>query len=127
MAALSRRGPGLEPLDGPALRGCSRFPSAPWSAPCARRLSRGSCASATLTWRSFVTFPLLVQMFLWFFVFPELLPKGMGDAIKQMPPPWGSYVPAVLCLGLYTSVRVAEQVAQAYSRCRAARVWQRRH
>jgi len=27
-----------------------------------------------------------------------------------MPPPWGSYVPAILCLGLYTSVRVAEQV-----------------
>ena len=54
--------------------------------------------------------PLLVQMFLWFFVVPELLPVSLGDAIKQMPPPWGSYVPAVLCLGIYTSVRVAEQV-----------------
>jgi glutamate/aspartate transport system permease protein len=54
--------------------------------------------------------PLLVQMFLWFFVLPELLPKTLGDAIKQMPPPWGSYLPAVLCLGIYTSVRVAEQV-----------------
>jgi glutamate/aspartate transport system permease protein len=54
--------------------------------------------------------PLIVQMFLWFFVFPELLPKAAGDAIKQMPPPWGSYIPAVLCLGIFTSVRVAEQV-----------------
>ncbi len=54
--------------------------------------------------------PLLVQMFLWFFVFPELVPKALGDAIKQIPPPWGSYLPAVLCLGLYTSVRVAEQI-----------------
>jgi glutamate/aspartate transport system permease protein len=54
--------------------------------------------------------PLLVQMFLWFFVVPELLPARLGDAIKQMPPPWASFVPAVLCLGLYTSVRVAEQV-----------------
>ena len=54
--------------------------------------------------------PLLVQMFLWFFVVPEVLPTRLGDAIKQMPPPWGSYLPAVLCLGLYTSVRVAEQV-----------------
>jgi glutamate/aspartate transport system permease protein len=54
--------------------------------------------------------PLIVQMFLWFFVFPEFLPKGLGDAIKQMPPPWGSYIPAVLCLGIFTSVRVAEQV-----------------
>jgi glutamate/aspartate transport system permease protein len=54
--------------------------------------------------------PLLVQMFLWFFVLPELLPKGLGDAMKQMPPPWASYFPAVLCLGIYMSVRIAEQV-----------------
>src|SRR5882762_5501140 len=47
----------------------------------------------------FRNIPLIVQMFLWFFVFPELVP-----------PPWGSYVPAVLCLGIFTSVRVAEQV-----------------
>jgi glutamate/aspartate transport system permease protein len=58
----------------------------------------------------FRNIPLLVQMFLWFFVFPELLPKGMGDAIKQMPPPWSAFIPAVLCLGIFTSVRVAEQV-----------------
>src|SRR2546421_6306903 len=54
--------------------------------------------------------PLIVQMFLWFFVVPELLPKDLGDAIKQMPPPWSSYLPAVMCLGIFTSVRVAEQV-----------------
>ena len=58
----------------------------------------------------FRNIPLLVQMFLWFFVVPELLPKGPGDWVKQMPPPWGSYLPAVMCLGLYTSVRIAEQV-----------------
>jgi len=58
----------------------------------------------------FRNIPLLVQMFLWYFVLPELLPERLGDAMKQMPPPWGSYVPAVLCLGIYTSVRVAEQV-----------------
>jgi len=54
--------------------------------------------------------PLIVQMFLWFFVVPELLPERLGDWIKQMPPPWGSYVPAVFCLAIFTSVRVAEQV-----------------
>ena len=58
----------------------------------------------------FRNIPLIVQMFLWFFVLPELVPKVLGDAIKQTPPPWGSYIPAVLCLGIYTSVRVAEQV-----------------
>ena len=58
----------------------------------------------------FRNIPLIVQMFLWFFVVPELLPTALGDWIKQMPPPWGSYVPAVLCLAIFTSVRVAEQV-----------------
>jgi glutamate/aspartate transport system permease protein len=58
----------------------------------------------------FRNIPLLVQMFLWFFVLPEVLPRALGTAIKQMPPPWGSYVPAVLCLGFFTAARVAEQV-----------------
>jgi glutamate/aspartate transport system permease protein len=58
----------------------------------------------------FRNIPLLVQMFLWYFVLPELLPKWLGDAMKQMAPPWGSFWPAVLCLGFYTSARVAEQV-----------------
>jgi glutamate/aspartate transport system permease protein len=58
----------------------------------------------------FRNIPLLVQMFLWYFVLPELLPRSLGDWMKQIPPPWGSYFPAVLCLATYTSVRVAEQV-----------------
>jgi len=58
----------------------------------------------------FRNIPLLVQMFLWYFVLPELLPKALGDAMKQMTPPWASFWPAVLCLGFYTSARVAEQV-----------------
>ena len=53
--------------------------------------------------------PLLVQMFLWYFVLPELLPMALGEAMKQMAPPWGSFWPAVLCLGFYTSARIAEQ------------------
>jgi glutamate/aspartate transport system permease protein len=58
----------------------------------------------------FRNIPLLVQMFLWYFVLPELLPKALGEAMKQMVPPWASFWPAVLCLGFYTSARVAEQV-----------------
>jgi glutamate/aspartate transport system permease protein len=34
----------------------------------------------------------------------------VGTWIKTMPPPWGSFVPAVLCLGFFTAARVAEQV-----------------
>ncbi len=71
----------------------------------------------------FRNIPLLVQMFLWFFVFPELLPEAWGDAVKQMPPPWASFVPAVLCLGLYTSVRVAEQVRAGIQSLPRGQMW----
>ena len=53
--------------------------------------------------------PLLVQMFLWYFVFPELLPDDAGMWVKrEMPMP--EFTTAVVCLGLYTASRVAEQV-----------------
>ncbi len=58
----------------------------------------------------FRNIPLLVQLFLWFFVVPEVIPKAMGDWMKAMAPPWASFVPAVIGLGLFTSARVAEQV-----------------
>jgi glutamate/aspartate transport system permease protein len=54
--------------------------------------------------------PLLVQMFFWYFVLPELLPVELGTAIKQMDPPWASFFPALICLGLFTGARIAEQV-----------------
>jgi glutamate/aspartate transport system permease protein len=59
---------------------------------------------------TFRNIPLLVQMFFWYFVLPELLPVRVGMAIKQMDPPWGSFVPALICLGLFTAARIAEQV-----------------
>ena len=52
--------------------------------------------------------PLLVQMFLWYFVLPELLPEAAGDWLKQLAD--ASFYTAVVALGLYTSARVAEQV-----------------
>jgi glutamate/aspartate transport system permease protein len=58
----------------------------------------------------FRNIPLLVQLFIWFFVLPELLPASLGNSIKQMNPPWASFVPAVIGLGLFTAARVAEQV-----------------
>ena len=58
----------------------------------------------------FRNIPLLVQLFIWYFVLPELLPARIGMAIKQMDPPWGSFIPALICLGLFTAARIAEQV-----------------
>src|ERR1700680_2075388 len=52
---------------------------------------------------TFRNIPLLVQMFFWYFVLPELLPARIGMAIKQMDPPWGSFVPALICRGLFTA------------------------
>ncbi len=52
--------------------------------------------------------PLLVQMFLWYFVMPELVPKSVGDWIKQQPD--SAFYTAVASLGFFTAARVAEQV-----------------
>lgn len=57
----------------------------------------------------FRNIPLLVQMFLWFFVVPELLPKDWGLWVKQDMPA-KEFVTASVCLGLFTSSRIAEQV-----------------
>lgn len=57
----------------------------------------------------FRNIPLLVQMFLWFFVFPELLPRELSLWVKQDMPA-KEFFTAVICLGLFTSSRVAEQV-----------------
>ena len=57
----------------------------------------------------FRNIPLLVQMFLWFFVVPELLPRELSLWVKQDMPA-KEFVTATLCLGLFTSARIAEQV-----------------
>lgn len=57
----------------------------------------------------FRNIPLLVQMFLWFFVLPELLPTPVGDWLKALPE--APFVTAVVCLGFFTSARVAVQVS----------------
>src|SRR5690554_6688531 len=55
----------------------------------------------------FRNIPLLVQMFLWYFVVPEFLPQSWGDFIKQSDPVLSTFWTAVVCLGLFTSARVA--------------------
>ena len=64
---------------------------------------------ATIYVTVFRNIPLLVQLFLWYFVFPEILPEDAGTWVKrELPLP--EFWTAVLCLGLYTASRVAEQV-----------------
>jgi len=71
--------------------------------------------------------PLLVQMFLWYFVMPEVVPERVGLYLKQELPnlvelPFAQFsmwefTAAVLCLGTYTASRVAEQVRAAATGC----------
>lgn len=58
----------------------------------------------------FRNIPLLVQLFIWYFVLPELVPASLGDAYKQMNPVLQQFLASMICLGLFTSARVAEQV-----------------
>ena len=53
--------------------------------------------------------PLLVQMFLWYFVIPEFIPPLKGW-MTSTEPIYAQFLAAVLCLGLFTSARIAEQV-----------------
>ena len=77
-------------------------------------------APATVYVEVFRNIPLLVQMFLWYFVMPEIVPTALGDWLKGTYPnlinlPFAQFslwefTAAVMCLGLYTASRVAEQV-----------------
>jgi glutamate/aspartate transport system permease protein len=57
----------------------------------------------------FRNIPLLVQMFLWYFVMPEMVPTEMGNWLKGLPN--SPFITAVLSLGFFTSARVAVQVS----------------
>jgi glutamate/aspartate transport system permease protein len=75
--------------------------------------------SKTASWIGFCwveffrNMPLLVQLFLWFFVLPELLPKSAGLWLKQLPnaPFWT----AAIGIGLFMSARVAVQLQAGIS------------
>jgi glutamate/aspartate transport system permease protein len=59
---------------------------------------------------AFRNVPLLLQMFLWFFVVPEILPGGAGRWLKRdLPHP--EIVTAIVALGLFTGSRIAVQVS----------------
>ncbi len=71
--------------------------------------------SKTASWAGFAyveffrNMPLLVQLFLWFFVLPELLPRSWGLWLKQMPN--APFYTAAIGIGLFMSARVAVQLA----------------
>jgi glutamate/aspartate transport system permease protein len=69
---------------------CARCPTVPgW---CAWAMRGSSCSA---------TFPLLVQIFIWYHVVPRMFPL-----FQQVP----SFLLVVFALGFFTSARIAEQV-----------------
>ena len=56
----------------------------------------------------FRNIPLLVQLFLWYFVMPELLPTSWGTWLKQLPN--APLYTGMLGIGLYMGSRVGEQL-----------------
>jgi glutamate/aspartate transport system permease protein len=71
--------------------------------------SRAARAFGTAYVETFRNVPLLLQLFVWYFVVPELLPATLGNWVKRdLPLP--EFWTAVIGLGLFTAARVAEQV-----------------
>ena len=58
--------------------------------------------------------PLLVQLFLWYFVLPELLPPALGKAVKQMDSTLSQLLTVLICLTLYTAANAAELVRAGF-------------
>lgn len=57
----------------------------------------------------FRNIPLLVQFFVWYFVIPGLIPV-VKKWVITLDPTMHQFVTAVVCLGFFTSARIAEQV-----------------
>jgi glutamate/aspartate transport system permease protein len=74
-----------------------------------RTLPSKPASWAGFAWVEFFrNMPLLVQLFLWFFVLPELLPHAAGLWLKQIPD--APFYTAAIGIGLFMSARVAEQL-----------------
>ena len=71
--------------------------------------SRGARLVAGLYIDVFRNVPPLVQLFLWYFVLPEVVPDSFGLWLKR-DLPYPEVVTAVVAIGLFAGSRVAEQV-----------------
>ncbi len=70
--------------------------------------SRGLRAVGTVWVELFRNIPLLVQLFLWYFVLPEVVPEPIGDWLKSLQN--APFLIATVGIGLFMSARVAEQL-----------------
>lgn len=72
--------------------------------------SRGARTLATAYVDVVRNVPLIVQLFLWYFFMPKLLPAALREWMFAQPPALTAFVTATLGLGVFTAARVCEQV-----------------
>jgi glutamate/aspartate transport system permease protein len=77
--------------------------------------NRALAAVGTVYVAVFRNVPVIVQLFAWYFVVPELLPAGIGTWIKQLPSMVQMMTLSVLCLSLYMGARVCEHIRSGIS------------
>ena len=54
--------------------------------------------------------PVIVQLFAWYFVMPEVVPGRLGTWFKELPSNTQMLTASVLCIGLYMGARVCEHI-----------------
>jgi glutamate/aspartate transport system permease protein len=54
--------------------------------------------------------PLIVQLFLWYYLAPKFMPEALRTWLFSLPPASTAFVTATIGLGFFTAARVCEQV-----------------
>ncbi len=70
------------------------------------KIVRGACEAWIELFRNI---PLIVQIFIWYFVVPEIIP-WYKDWMIEADPAIAQFMTAFICMGFFTSSRIAEQV-----------------
>jgi glutamate/aspartate transport system permease protein len=72
--------------------------------------NKGLASIGTVYVAVFRNVPVIVQLFAWYFVMPELVPGDLGTWFKELPSNTQMLISSVLCIGLYMGARVCEHV-----------------
>jgi glutamate/aspartate transport system permease protein len=72
--------------------------------------NKGLASIGTVYVAVFRNVPVIVQLFAWYFVMPEVVPAGLGTWFKELPSNTQMLTASVLCIGLYMGARVCEHV-----------------
>ena len=77
---------------------------------------------ATVYVEIFRNVPLLVQLFMWYFLVPDLLPQHLQDWYKQdLNPTTSAYLSVVVCLGLLPLHGFASRYVRVSKHCHVAK------